>query len=242
MDESLQQIKAVIMDAGDILFDARRMNERELSFVRDTIGITISEYVKKWRPFKKKAQTSSDYTKIDAFHDYLREINHPELISEYQEHVANFPKPHPTELVLPGVAETLAKLKEKSIDRIVITDTTRTVAKLTKDFYEPSGLAPYLTDIISSKNLGTKKPDPKIFEHTLKLHPYKKEEVIWIAHDLDEIKGGFDYGFRVIAFNYWQKQRQDGTLAPFVQEEDFIQTFPDLLKIRGLRQQYHLSD
>lgn len=99
------------------------------------------------------------------------------------------------------VRTALSELKSMEIPIIVITDAYKTTAEMALDLYSIDILH-YIQDIVSSKEVGVKKPHPKIFEEALKRNSLKPEEVVFIAHDIDELKGAHELGLRVIAYNF----------------------------------------
>jgi len=139
----------------------------------------------------------------------------------------------PSSLVFEDTLETLDEIRESGIDFIILTDATRGEKKSRKDFYDPTGISVYLTDLISSSDIGVKKPHPDFFNYALNKHNLNIEEVLFIAHDLDEISGAHDFGLDVIAYRYKQE------IEPILDQLDGdelgkiyrLTNFSDLLKL-----------
>lgn len=207
----MSQIKAILLDAGGILFDDSLAKKKEYSFLSRYMDITYRKFMARFYPFKEKAQIEKNYSKEEAFCDYLKEIEREDLIKGFLEYNREFQENYYnnfSSLVFEGVRETLSELKEKSIDSIVLTDATIGGEKL-KDFFVQAELSDYLTDIVSSKDSGMKKGfHPDFFQYALDKYNLKKEEVIFVGHDYDELKGASDFGLKVIALNYKKEDRK----------------------------------
>jgi len=224
------RIKAVFSDAGGILFDDSDIkNSLRDYFVEKNLsgkigrrgglersiesGFSESSHSlleslsESYREYKTKAQTIEGYSSENAYRDTFEAMG---LGEEYESFIAwNKERPRIERLLNSGVKETIEKLKTKGIMFIVLTDATKHGKDLEGQL-EKMGLekGKYVTDIISSKDLGVKKPDKRFFDFALQKYGLKKEEVIFLGHDVDEIQGANSLGYSTVAYNYRAEDAQ----------------------------------
>lgn len=230
------KFKAILSDAGGILFDDEQMKLKEYGFVSKFREMTYRDFLKQFYPYKRRAQLEPSYSKRQAFTEYVADNFQPLIVGvmldDYPDYEKAYNEEHfaePARLVFPGVKPTLDQIAEKGVPFIVVTDSTQTVEGLMQGFYTRTGLAGRVTDIISSKDARMKKPDKRLFRHALKKHGLKKKEVIFVAHDYDELKGAHDQGFFVAAFRYRKSDREKGRFN-FIRNGVFIERFQDILE------------
>ncbi|MEK6816276.1 MAG: HAD hydrolase-like protein, partial [Nanoarchaeota archaeon] len=84
----------------------------------------------------------------------------------------------------------------------------------------------YITDLISSKDVGATKPDERMFNAALAKYGLEKNDVIFIAHDDDELMGAHKLGIRVYAFNYEPRQN-----LSYLEDEQKLSDFRELEEI-----------
>ena len=227
---SKTKINVIFSDAGGILFNDSFAKLQEFQFLQQYSPLDYQDFSQAFYPFKRRAQISSEYTKMDAFRDFLASRGRTDLYGPYQEfceeyHRKYFQDPHA--LLFPDVKETLEKIKMQRIPFIVLTDTTST-RKACEDFYSRLGILDYLTDIFSSADLHVKKPHPEFFSTALQKHPFRKEEVLFVGHDWDELYGAQEYGFQLGALR-WKEEREEELRA--LENTFMLETFQDLLKL-----------
>ncbi len=231
---TIKKIKAVLSDAGGILFDDTPYNVLEHSYLSQFSVIPYGVFKKAFQPFKNRAQTDLDYSKMDAFREYLRKVGHGDKFAGFLSYRELFNKEHfsdPSRLVLDGVVDTLSELQTREIPFVVVTDTTRSNERVMQDFYQPAGLADLITDLVSSKDVEHKKPHPTVFQYALDRNGLKKEDVLWVAHDYDEIRGGHEFGFEVVAIHYKPEYRQQGHFDFLNERGHFIDHFREVLDL-----------
>lgn len=99
----------------------------------------------------------------------------------------------------PVVLETLARLRRLGIGTGVITNTFQSSAEKWQ-WFAKHGIAPYLERIVSSTEVGLAKPDPAIYQLYVKECGLSPEQVAFVGHDLDELKGAQRAGLIGLAF------------------------------------------
>ncbi|MAG60188.1 hypothetical protein CL619_00225 [archaeon] len=229
-----RKIKAILSDAGGILFDDRPYKVKEYLFVRDFMDVSYREFMDEFHLLRNKAQQIEGYSKVDALKEYLDIHDLSEHFPKYAAYAAEYDAKHfgkPEQLVKDGVIKTLQGLQEEGIDFIVLTDSTRPLSQHRSEVFDPAGLSPYITAFYSSKELGVKKPAAEFFQYVLDEKQLSPDEVLWVAHDLDEIIGGYEFGFVVAAVNYNPDLEESGELDQIKDNGYLLNHFRDLLTL-----------
>lgn len=103
-----------------------------------------------------------------------------------------------------GTFEILDYLKEKKYILHIITNGFEEVSYRK---IEGSGINNYFETVTSADSLNVRKPNPKIFDHALKIANAKKEESILIGDDwIADVLGAKNYGLDVIFFDVFKEQ------------------------------------
>jgi HAD superfamily hydrolase (TIGR01509 family) len=118
------------------------------------------------------------------------------------------------------VPETLFALKEQGFLLAIVTDTANSIsAKLS--WFERGGFAHIWDSIISSTELGARKPDPIIYQAALEQLGVTADQAIFIGHRASELAGARTVGMQTIAFNY----------DPDARADFYMDQFTDLLNV-----------
>jgi putative hydrolase of the HAD superfamily len=119
-----------------------------------------------------------------------------------------------------GVQKTLVALKEKGFLLGIVTDTANPIhVKL--EWFEQGGFVHVWDSIISSQEVGVRKPDPAIYCAAMRQLGVTSERAVFVGHKASELEGARAVGMRTIAFNY-----EDSAKADF-----YIQKFSELLTL-----------
>ena len=119
-----------------------------------------------------------------------------------------------------GVQKTLLDLKHRGYLLGIVTDTANPVhVKL--NWFDHGGFVHVWDSIISSKELGVRKPDPRIYQAALRQLGVASERTAFVGHKASELEGARAVGMKTIAFNY-----ENSAKADF-----YIRRFSDLLKL-----------
>jgi HAD superfamily hydrolase (TIGR01509 family) len=119
-----------------------------------------------------------------------------------------------------GVQQTLLALKGKGYLLGVVTDTANSIHTKLR-WFENGGFGHIWDSIISSKELGTRKPDPQIYCAALDQLGVSAVQAVFVGHKASELEGARAVGMKTIAFNYDKDANADY----------FIEKFADLLKV-----------
>ncbi|HLO14480.1 MAG TPA: HAD-IA family hydrolase, partial [Anaerolineales bacterium] len=216
-----RKIRALIFDAGDILYFRPQRGYGFASFLKE-LGLEMSPN----HAQQKKAIEYQAY-RGQITHDEYREavvsiygVTQPEQVArgkqaliEDDSNVAFFE----------GVPETLRALKEQGFLLAIVTDTANSIStKL--DWFERGGFGHVWDAIISSMDIGTRKPDPKIYQAALQQLNLTADQAVFVGHRASELAGAHSVGMQTIAFNYDRDASADY----------FIEKISDLLNVQIL--------
>ena len=119
-----------------------------------------------------------------------------------------------------GVAETLSALKKQGFLLAIVTDTANSISTKLK-WFERGGFGHVWDAIISSMDIGTRKPEPQIYQAALQQLGVTADQAVFVGHRASELAGALAIGMQTIAFNYDEDAQADF----------FIEKFSDLLKL-----------
>ncbi len=119
-----------------------------------------------------------------------------------------------------GVQETLIELKERGYLLGIVTDTANPIhAKL--NWFERGGFGHVWDSIISSREMGMRKPDPRIYAAALEQLNVSAAQAVFVGHRALELEGARNAGLHTVAFNYDLDAKADY----------FVEKFRDLLAV-----------
>lgn len=225
------KIKAVLSDGGHILYDESEHKNAFLSYLADlkergfektVASIDVNKFRKVYAENKLRAYQEPSYDRSRAYRDTLDQIGVGELFDPLMSWIKQRKKVK--KKLNPYVKETVQKLQKKGIDFIVLSDAFRSGEEL-REKLSNMGLNEGVTDVISSKDLGYCKPDKRFFDYALKKYGLRREEVVFVAHDLDELEGAHKLGLPTVALNYDLKD------LPYMGYSTKINNFGDLIDL-----------
>ena len=215
------KIRALIFDAGDILYFRPERGAKFAAFLKE-LGMEINPN----HAQEKKAIEYKAY-RGEISHDEYREaivrmygITQPEQVARGKQALIDDDN---NVAFFDGVPETLRALDEKGYLLGIVTDTANSIsAKLS--WFERGGFGHVWDSIVSSLELGTRKPDPKIYQAALQQLGLTPDQAAFVGHKASELAGAHEVGMRTIAFNYDKDASADF----------YIEKFSDLLKGTGI--------
>ena len=212
------KIQALIFDAGDILYFRPQRGSEFTAFLTG-LGKEINP---NHRQQKKEIEYQAYRGQIT--HDEYREaivrmyeITQPDLVARGKQALIDDDS---NVQFFEGVAETLWALKKQGFLLSIVTDTANSISTKLK-WFERGGFGHVWDSIISSMDIGTRKPDPQIYQAALQQLGVTPDQAVFVGHRASELAGARAVGMQTIAFNY-----DENASADF-----FIQKFSDLLKV-----------
>ena len=211
-------IRALLFDAGDILYYRPNRDRKFIPFLKGLGLDTDKNHGVKKNHLAKQAfrgQISQDQYRESILRLYgvtqLEHIERGKQILEEEHNDIRF---------FEGVQETLAILKNQGYLLGIVTDTATSV-HLKLKWFERGGFGHVWDTIISSKELGVQKPDPKIYQAALQQLGIAASQAVFIGHKASELEGARAVGMKTIAFNYEKAAKADF----------YIENFCDLLNV-----------
>lgn len=198
--------KVLLFDADETLFDFKKSERIALEHSVSDFDIPydpehhlkIYEAINTviWKEFEE-GKITQNTLKVERFKRLSDELGidfDPHLFSErYMYHLAE------ASFLLDDTSVLLEKLKGKFKLAIV----TNGLAYVQNRRIGNSSIAAHFSHIVISEEVGVAKPNPEIFEHTLKLIGHMdKSDVLMIGDSLSsDIKGGFNFGIDTCWYN-----------------------------------------
>ena len=209
-------IRAILFDAGDILYSRPERGRKLTAFLQE-LGLNQVDN----DAVQKQKVTDQAYMGNITQDQYretllrLHGVSQPEQIERGKQILDD--EDHDLQF-FEGVAQTLSVLKEKGYLLGVITDTSNPLyVKL--NWFERGGFGDVWDVIISSYELGVRKPHPDIYGAALQQLGLAAGQAVFVGHKAEELAGARRVGMKTIAFNY-----EDKAVADF-----YIHRFTDLL-------------
>jgi len=211
-------IRALIFDAGDILYYRPRRGRRLKAFFKD-LGLPARDghglEVKRLEQLAYQGQINQNQYReaIIRLHGVTDpdQVERGRKVLEEEDHDIQFFK---------GIQTTLAALKARGYWLGVVTDTSAPVSDKLR-WFERGGFGSLWDSIISSRELGVRKPDPKIYSAALQQLGLRPDQTVFVGHKATELDGAHQVGMQTIAFNYEAQARADV----------YIEDFADLLAL-----------
>lgn len=213
-----RKVKAIFFDAGDVLYcrPEKEKNLREFLSRLKIIpppGFDDEAEQLKELAYSGKIKRHAYYAKILNLYG----ISDPELIARGIEAMRLDDE---TVEILDGVPETIIRLKEEGFILGIITDTALPFTKKLT-WFDRHGFGHVWDSVISSRDLGVRKPSPIIYESAIDQIGIHPREAVFVGHKSSELQGARAVGMRTVAFNY-----EDGAAADY-----YIDHFSELLNV-----------
>jgi HAD superfamily hydrolase (TIGR01509 family) len=216
--DDLQLRRAFLFDAGDVLYFRPNRNRKFKAFLNELslrFEDNHSEERQSLMQLAYQGQMELDQYREAVLRLYgvtePQDIERGKRILEEEDNDIRF---------FDGVKETLWALKEKGYLLGVVTDTASPLyIKLA--WFERGGFGEVWDAVISSTELGVRKPNSKIYLAALQQLGLKAEQAVFIGHKASELNGARAVGMKTIAFNNDETAKADY----------FIKKFPDLLNL-----------
>lgn len=229
---STQKIKntarAIFFDAGDILYYRPRKRKHLMEFLKQ-LGL---EKIHADENERKALEQQAFQGKIShlKYREALLGLYGITKADQIKEGVKVLEKEDDDIEFFEGVCDTLHSLKEKGFLLGVITDTAAPLS-VKISWFEKGGFGEVWDAIITSKDMGFRKPDPRIYQAALHQLGVTADEAVFVGHKISELEGAKTVGLKTIAFNY-----EDGAVA-----DSYISQFSELLDHPFLRKEGSLE-
>ena len=211
-------IRALLFDAGDILYQRPNKDRRLKAFLHQ-LGLDGNGVSKNRMDEIQFAAYQGKLTREEYFEAILRshgvtksrDIQRGKIIIEEDDNDIQ---------IFDGVADTLKSLKANGYYLGIITDTAVPVS-LKLAWFEKAGFGDVWDSVISSKEMGVKKPNPQIYHAALDQLGVRPQESIFVGHMKSELDGADTLGMLTVAFN-----KDENATAKY-----YVEKFADLLNL-----------
>lgn len=216
------KIRAVLFDAGDILYCRPHKGARLTEFL-ETHGRNPGDVPRE----AVRALTEEAYRGELGQEQYRRSVLSLHGVTDPEEVAQGLrvlEEDDNAVRLTEGVPSTLAGLKARGYMLGIVTDTALPVhVKLA--WFARGGFGDVWDSIVSSRELGIQKPDPRIYQAALCQLGLSAGEAAFVGHAQSELAGAREVGMYTIAFNY-----EPGACA-----DDYVDRFQDLLNSKLLK-------
>lgn len=206
------KIRALIFDAGDLLYYRAERGTKFRAFLQ-SLGLQMAPN----HAELKKAIEYKAYRGLISHDDYresivrLYDLSEPEQIAQGKQALID---DDANVTFFDGVPETLQELKRQGYLLGIVTDTANSIsAKLS--WFERGGFGNVWDSIISSMDIGVRKPDPSIYQAALQQLGVRPDQAVFVGHRSYELEGARAVGIPTIAFNYDPDARADCYIGAF---------------------------
>ncbi|MBU0667190.1 MAG: HAD family hydrolase [Nanoarchaeota archaeon] len=227
--------KAILSDAGDVLFDCRKNLSAKTEVLTKLYNIHCNQILSentvhsKFQPYKRLSQTVM--SEEDAINLFFKNNRLNASYNEYVEMLRLKKITNELPSLFPGVTKTLKFLNTQKIPFFILTNnpySEKELKKMTKKMIENQlkeeenkkyffRLSKYVTKQISSRDLGVCKPHIYFFKKALKQANLKTElsNCLFVSHKKSELLEAEKQGLSIVAVNY--KEEPDASSI-----DDFI--------------------
>ncbi len=213
-----RQIRGILFDAGDILY---HRPDRGINFLKFIASLNLPDQENFQE--NKNALVQQSYRGIisqDEYRDAILQLYGITDSDQIERGKQLLDADDNGVEIFEGVRDTLLKLKSMGFLLGIITDTANSVS-IKLGWFEKGGFGQVWDTFISSQELGTRKPDPNIYQAALNQMGIPSNQVVFVGHKCSELDGARAVGMKTIAFNY----DHDAVADVFIDE------FADLLKV-----------
>lgn len=227
-----KKVKLVLFDMGDIIYDATAWRKWLHGYLSQR-GLFEGGYwdlADRWEGSWLQKIHKGEVEYKDGFERFLGELGLNERQKEELLAVNWVKKKELEAQIKPfeGVESGLKKLKEMGLTTGILSDTELGEKGVKDKLSNRLHLDGLFDHIVTSADIGARKPEPEAFNYVVHKTGIPFEEIVFVAHDYDELEGALALGIDTIAFNY-----RENVHAVF-----YIQEFKELPNV--IRSNYHL--
>ena len=222
-------VKAVFMDVGKTIVTNRiidfKKGLRAVYDLDESVGkIDFSEYLRVNQALRKVsfdvARENNTEVKISTFLEALNEITGIKCNMSKEQLEWFFQCNLIEEELIDGVVDFLEYLKKEGLIVFAVSNSCMTCFPIIDEFKE-FDILEYFNDVISSADIGYRKPRKEIFDYAygrlLKINnTIKKEEVVFIGNDYNcDVVGSYNAGFIPVWYNVKDEKKDDNSFSFF---------------------------
>ena len=197
LDHTLWDFEANSRQALEQLYEQYKIKEMGIESLSSFIDIYEAENERSWALYRVGKMTKHDLRYNRFFRAFEQQGITKEQSAELGEEYIRI-SPHNTHL-MPGAIEAVEYLKSKDYILHILTNGFEEVQHIKMD---KSGLKPYFDEVITSDQIGVKKPDPIAFHKAKELTGLNTEPIAMIGDHLEaDVLGAMNVGWKGIYYN-----------------------------------------
>ena len=198
-------VRHVFFDLDHTLWDFETNSDKTFAYIfeRNRVQLDLDRFTNTYRPINKKywklfredkvSKTDLRYRRLREAFDALEFEAGDELIHTLSEEYIDFLSLN--NQLFAHALEVLEYLREKYSLHII----TNGFEEVQHRKLASSRLEPYFEHVVTSENVGVKKPDPRIFQYALQKAEASPSESIMIGDNYEaDIQGALNVGMRAI--------------------------------------------
>jgi len=206
------KIKAIFFDAGDILYFRPQKGKNLKQFLAARNIYPPPDLELTTRPIRNLA--FSGKIKRHAYYEQVLQLCGIENPDEIATGVEAMSLDDNTVEIITGVPETICQLKQQGYILGIITDTALSLSKKLK-WFEQYGFGNVWDAVISSKEMGIRKPSPQMYEQAITQTGVCACDAVFVGHKKTELDGAKAVGLHTVAFNYDADVKADAYIEDF---------------------------
>jgi len=212
------RFKAIFMDNDGTLMDFKAGEENALRGILDMLGLDREEGAKAykrindqcWKDFEKGLITQPQL-RIRRFRELLEQFecnaSSEDTAKAYEEALSR------QAILLPGSVEVVKKISEK----LPVLILTNGISHIQHGRIDSSPLAPYLSGLLISEEIGAPKPAPDMYLKALEMMNIKPHEALMIGDSLtSDIQGAINAGVPACWYNPGHKEAPEGMKIDYI--------------------------
>lgn len=217
-----RKIKAIFFDAGDILYYRPEKEKHLKTYLSGKILHPVPDF--ETERLRLRDLAFSGQIKRREYYEKLIRLYGIIDPGEIQEGMKAIRQDDDTVAIVEGVPETINCLKENGFILGIITDTAMHFSRKLS-WFDQHGFGCVWDVVISSKEMGIRKPHPIMYEEAIRQTGIHPGEAVFVGHKAYELEGARTVGMKTIAFNYEKNAVADA----------YIDTFNELLEVPILK-------
>lgn len=197
-------VRFVVFDVGDVLYDATAWRRWLVRVVRHLgFDVNYPAFFEDWDYEFLPDVHLGRRNYRDAFRDFLlsQGLTRPQLAEIEAAGWARKRTLESQTRPFPGVFHTLEEL-HRGRKTMGVLSNTELPEKALRDKLGQLGLGHFFQSVVSSIDLGFRKPDPEAYRAVLEELHAQPADAVFVGHELEELVGAARVGMHTLAFNY----------------------------------------
>ena len=217
-----RHVKAILFDAGDILYHRPRRGERLGRFLA-SCGLDPNAVPRAESKLVKDRAMTGKISKREYLEHRIRAMG-IEDEAQIERGIDALAEEAGAVAFFDGARETLHELKRRGYRLGIVTDTYHAV-ETKRQWLRRNGIGDVWDVFVSSSEEGVRKPDPAIYHAALDRLGLRPSEAAFVGHKKSELDGAHAVGMETVAFNHEETAAADRVIERF---DELLTLFPSV--------------